>query len=55
MENYLYVSRVENWIDRHDSKQIYEYEWQNYVKKDPELEPVPNNPNIVNYLRCTQS
>ena len=50
MENFLYVSRTENWIDRHDSKQIYEYEWHNYVKNDPELEPVPNNPNIVDYL-----
>ena len=29
MGNYLYVSRAENWIDRLDSKQIYEYEWQN--------------------------
>jgi hypothetical protein len=50
MDNYLYVSRAANWIDRHDSIQIYEYEWQNYVKNDPELEPVPNNSNTVNYL-----
>ncbi len=50
MENYLYLSRAENRIDQRDDIQIYEYEWQNYVKNDPVLEPVPNNANTVNFL-----
>ena len=47
MENYLYVSRTENWTSRHNGRQIYEYEWRNYVKNDPDLEPDPNNPNTA--------
>ncbi len=49
-ENYLYVSRAENWVDRHNNLQIYESEWQNYVKNDLDLEPDFDNPNIVSYL-----
>ena len=50
MENYLYVSRADNWIDRHNCRQISEHEWQNYLKNDPELESVPNSPNTATFF-----
>ena len=49
-QSLLYVSRAENWSNRHNNSKIYKSEWINYVKNDGDLNPISNNFDIVDYL-----